>query len=356
MDIEALVARITDEVMQELRRGGGPTPGAAAPPSTDRYAPVSHASAPKSPCSSNGNGPLLPPPAARPMSFAPLPVHEAHAHQHHHHHGPGHVCMAKLTGECGGVGHCASQVPEGVQAVIEAGADRVGNTLGSRITGKEVGTMIDHTLLKPEATRDEVLKLCEEARAHSFASVCINPAWVRTAADALRGSTVKVCTVVGFPLGATTTITKVMETRDAVANGADEIDMVINIGALKNGQDDLVESDIREVVIAASGRIVKSILETALLSDEEVVRASHLAKRAGVDFVKTSTGFGPGGATAHHVSLMRRTVGRNVGVKASGGIRDFETAQKMIEAGATRIGASASVKIVKGESAGAGTY
>lgn len=338
MDIEALVARITDEVMQELRRGGGSSP-----------APVA-----KTPCSGGGNGALLPPPAARPMSFAPLPVHD-HGH-HHHHHGPGHVCMAKTTGECGGVGHCASLVPEGVQAVIDAGADRVGNTLGSRITGKEVGTMIDHTLLKPDATRDEVLKLCEEARAHSFASVCINPAWVRTAADALRGSTVKVCTVVGFPLGATTTITKVMETRDAVANGADEIDMVINLGALKNGQDDLVESDIREVVMAASGRIVKSILETALLSDEEVVRASHLAKRAGVDFVKTSTGFGPGGATAHHVALMRRTVGRNVGVKASGGIRDFETAQKMIEAGATRIGASASVKIVKGESAGAGTY
>lgn len=261
-----------------------------------------------------------------------------------------------MTGECLGMGHCATLIPQKVQAVIEAGADRVGSGLGNRITGREVGAMIDHTLLKPDATREEVLHLCEEARTHSFASVCVNPAWVRTAAEALRGSGVKVCTVVGFPLGATTTITKVMETRDAVANGADEIDMVINIGALKNGQDDLVESDIREVVLSAGGRLVKTILETALLSDDEVVRACHLARRAGVDFVKTSTGFGPGGATAHHVALMRRTVGRNIGVKASGGIRDFETAQKMIEAGATRIGASASVKIVKGESAGAGTY
>jgi len=326
VDIEALVARITEEVMHELRGANTPASVPATAPSPPQWTPA-------------------PPPALTPASVSAGSCA-----------GCGQGCPAQLTGECLGLGHCATLIPQKVQAVIEAGADRVGSGLGNRITGREVGAMIDHTLLKPEATREEVLHLCEEARAHSFASVCVNPAWVRTAAEALRGSGVKVCTVVGFPLGATTTITKVMETRDAVANGADEIDMVINIGALKNGQDDLVESDIREVVLSAGGRLVKTILETALLSDDEVVRACHLARRAGVDFVKTSTGFGPGGATAHHVALMRRTVGRNIGVKASGGIRDFETAQKMIEAGATRIGASASVKIVKGESAGAGTY
>lgn len=329
VDIEALVARITEEVMHELRGGQATAPVPSSPP------------------------PPSPPPPLQKPSFTPAVAPGARASSCA---GCGQGCPAQLTGECLGLGHCATLIPQKVQAVIEAGADRVGSGLGNRITGREVGAMIDHTLLKPEATREEVLHLCEEARAHSFASVCVNPAWVRTAAEALRGSGVKVCTVVGFPLGATTTITKVMETRDAVANGADEIDMVINIGALKNGQDDLVESDIREVVLSAGGRLVKTILETALLSDEEVVRACHLARRAGVDFVKTSTGFGPGGATAHHVALMRRTVGRNIGVKASGGIRDFETAQKMIEAGATRIGASASVKIVKGEAAGAGTY
>ncbi|MGE0491818.1 MAG: deoxyribose-phosphate aldolase [Vulcanimicrobiota bacterium] len=221
--------------------------------------------------------------------------------------------------------------------------------------GADIAARIDHTLLKADATRQEVLELCDEARTHRFASVCINPAFVATAADALRGTGVKVCTVVGFPLGATTTLTKVTETRDALANGADEIDMVINIGALKNNQDDLVESDIREVVAAAGGRITKTIFETAILSDDEVVRACLLAKRAGADFVKTSTGFGPGGATVHHVALMRQTVGRSMGVKASGGVRDLETARQMIEAGATRIGASASVKIVRGEQ-GSGNY
>ncbi|MDO5297669.1 MAG: deoxyribose-phosphate aldolase [bacterium] len=211
-----------------------------------------------------------------------------------------------------------------------------------------VADMIDHTLLKADATRDDILKLCAEARENRFASVCVNPGWVSTAADALRGSGVKVCTVIGFPLGATTSFTKANETRDAIANGADEVDLVINIGALKNHQDELVENDIREVVHAAGGRLVKAIIEAAMLSDEEVVRSCRLARNAGVDFVKTSTGFGPGGATAHHVALMRQTVGRNIGVKASGGIRDFETAAEMIKAGATRIGASASIKIMKG--------
>ncbi|MEW6278671.1 MAG: deoxyribose-phosphate aldolase [Candidatus Eremiobacterota bacterium] len=219
----------------------------------------------------------------------------------------------------------------------------------------DLARMIDHTLLKPDTTRDQVVTLCEEAREYQFASVCINPSWVKLCAELLRGSGVKVCTVVGFPLGATTTLTKVMETRDAVANGADEIDMVVNVGALKDRNDALVEQDIREVVVAASGRVVKVILETALLSDDEVVRGCLASIRAGADFVKTSTGFGPGGATAHHVSLMRKTVGPDVGVKASGGIRDLETAQEMVKAGATRIGASASVKIVQGEK-GTGNY
>ncbi len=311
MDIESLVARITEEVMQELQRGGANAP-----------APV---------------------PASQPVKSSGCCSG-----------GCGSACMAKATGECVGKGSCTALVPERVQAVVDAGADRIANGLGTHITGRMIGDMIDHTLLKADATREQILKLCEEARQYRFASVCVNPGWVRTAADSLRGSTVKVCTVIGFPLGATTSFAKANETRDAIANGADEIDMVINVGALKNGEDDLVENDIREVINAAGGRLVKVILETSLLSDDEVVRACNLSRRAGADFVKTSTGFSNGGATAHHVALMRRTVGNNMGVKASGGIRDFETAAKMIEAGATRIGASASVKILKGESGGSG--
>jgi deoxyribose-phosphate aldolase len=318
VDIESLVARITEEVLQELK--GAPSRAA---------------------------GPLAPPPPGTPLGVLPARSEEPH-------HPPGDVCLARATGECGGVGKCARLIPDRVQTVVEAGADRVGNTLGG-VPRAEIAPLIDHTLLKPDATREEVARLCQEAREHGFASVCVNPHWVSLAAQLLRGSPVKVCTVVGFPLGATTTLTKTIETRDAVANGADEIDMVLNIGALKAGQDQVVEEDIREVVKAAAGRVVKVILETALLSDEEVVRACRLSRQAGADFVKTSTGFGPGGATAHHVALMRRTVGRGMGVKASGGIRDFETARKMIEAGATRIGASASVKIVRGE-AGQGPY
>lgn len=310
MDIEALVARITQEVLSEIQQQKAPTSG-----EVDR----------------------LPPPGRTQAAVASSKV-----------------CAAKLTGECAGVGCCSQLIPDRVRAVVECGADRVGNTLGGKVDS-DLAAIIDHTLLKAEATRDEVLELCHEARQYRFASVCVNPGWVRLAAEVLTGSGVKVCTVVGFPLGATTTLTKVMETRDAIAGGADEIDMVINIGALKNRQDDWVESDIREVVQAAGGKIVKTIFETALLSDEEVIRASAMAKRAGADFVKTSTGFGPGGATSHHVELMRKTVGPLMGVKASGGIRDRETAQEMIRAGATRIGASASVKIVRGEQ-GTGNY
>ena len=221
--------------------------------------------------------------------------------------------------------------------------------MDSKITGRMVGDMTDHTLLKADATREQILKVCAEARQYKFASVCVNPTWVATVAGELQGSGVKTCTVIGFPLGATTSFAKAAETRDAIANGADEVDMVINIGALKAGEDRLVEDDVRAVVQAAGGRLVKCIIEAAMLSDEEVVRACQLAVKGGVDFVKTSTGFGPGGATVHHVALMRKTVGDKIGVKASGGIHDFPSAVALIEAGANRIGASASIKIMEGD-------
>jgi deoxyribose-phosphate aldolase len=213
-----------------------------------------------------------------------------------------------------------------------------------------IAQMIDHTLLKPEATEQEILKLCEEAKAHGFASVCVNPYFVKTAAQALQGSPVKVCTVIGFPLGATDARVKAYETKLAIEDGAQEVDMVINIGALKSGDDEAVERDIQAVVEVAKERaLVKVILETCLLTDEEIVRACELAKKAGADFVKTSTGFSSGGATVEAVRLMRQAVGESLGVKASGGIRDYETAKAMIDAGATRIGASAGIKIVEGE-------
>lgn len=258
-------------------------------------------------------------------------------------------------GECAGCGQCAALIPGKVSVVVEAGAERISSSLGAKGINREVAAMIDHTLLKPDATKEQVMELCAEAREYVFASVCINPAFVKLASECLRGSPVKVCTVIGFPLGATTSVTKAIETRDAIANGADEIDMVINVGALKAGNYELVQKDIEAVVEAACGKLVKVILETALLTDEEKVMACKISSRAGADFVKTSTGFGPGGATAQDIALMRQTVGKYMGVKASGGIRDFETARKMIEAGATRIGASASVAIVKGEK-GEGKY
>jgi deoxyribose-phosphate aldolase len=209
--------------------------------------------------------------------------------------------------------------------------------------------MIDHTILKPAATRDEIEKLCEEARRFRFASVCINPTYVPLCAQMLRMTNVKVCTVVGFPLGANRSEVKAFETECAISDGAQEVDMVINVGALKSKDTDLVERDIRAVVEACRGIVVsKVIIEAALLTDEEKVTACQLAKAAGADFVKTSTGFGPGGATAHDVALMRAVVGAEMGVKAAGGIRDAETAREMIAAGASRIGASASVKIVGG--------
>ncbi|QJC52147.1 deoxyribose-phosphate aldolase [Paenibacillus albicereus] len=214
---------------------------------------------------------------------------------------------------------------------------------------QQLAGMIDHTLLRADATAAEIAKLIEEARKYGFASVCVNPTWVRTAAEALAGTDVKVCTVIGFPLGATTSRVKAFETADAIASGAGEIDMVINIGALKDGRDADVEADVRGVVEAAEGKtIVKVIIETSLLTDEEKVRACECSVRAGADFVKTSTGFSTGGATAEDIALMRRTVGPDIGVKASGGVRSLEDMQRMVAAGATRIGASSGVKIMEG--------
>jgi deoxyribose-phosphate aldolase len=216
---------------------------------------------------------------------------------------------------------------------------------------KNIAQLIDHTLLKADATKAEIMILLEEAKQFKFASVCINPAWVKIAAEFLRDTPeVKVCTVIGFPLGATTSEVKAFETKNAIENGAAEVDMVINIGALKDKQYDLVEKDIKAVVDAAKGKaLTKVIIETCLLTDEEKVKASELAVKAGADFVKTSTGFSTGGATAEDIALMRKTVGPEIGVKASGGVRSLEDTEAMIKAGATRIGASSGVKIVNGE-------
>ena len=212
-----------------------------------------------------------------------------------------------------------------------------------------IASYIDHTLLKPEATKEQIVKLCEEAAEYKFASVCVNPAWVSVSAKELSDSPVKVCTVIGFPLGASTSETKAFETADAIAKGAEEIDMVINIGALKSGDEELVKNDIKSVVESAKGKaIVKVIIETCLLTDEEKAVASRLSKEAGADFVKTSTGFSTGGATVADVKLMRETVGPDLGVKASGGVRSLEDLQAMIDAGATRIGASSGVQIMQG--------
>jgi len=208
-------------------------------------------------------------------------------------------------------------------------------------------SFIDHTLLKPDATKEQIKQLCEEAKKYGFASVCVNPYWVKDCKQILKGTKVNVCTVIGFPLGATTTATKVFETAQAIEQGADEIDMVINIGLLKARDYERVKEDIKEVVDAASGRLVKVIIETCLLSDEEKVKACQLAVDAGAAFVKTSTGFSTGGATMEDVALMRKTVGEQVGVKASGGIRSLAEMLKMIDAGATRIGTSSGVKIIE---------
>jgi deoxyribose-phosphate aldolase len=212
-----------------------------------------------------------------------------------------------------------------------------------------IAKMIDHTILKADTKKEQIVTVCQEAKEYGFASVCVNPTWVELAAELLKGTDVKVCTVIGFPLGANTPETKAFETRDAIEKGATEVDMVINIGALKDKNDELVERDIRAVVEAAKGKaLTKVIIEACLLTEEEKVRACELAVKAGADYVKTSTGFSTGGATAEDVALMRKTVGPDIGVKASGGVRDAQGAKEMIDAGATRIGASSGVAIVNG--------
>ncbi len=233
--------------------------------------------------------------------------------------------------------------------VVDAGADRLSSTLGVIPGNLDLAKTIDHTLLKPDATQDQVAQLCFEARKYGFASVCVNPTWVELCAKLLEGSSVKVCSVIGFPLGATAPEVKAFETQNALDHGATEIDMVINIGALKARDLELVARDIRGVVSAAHARgaLVKVIIEAVLLTDEEKTIACFLAKEAGADFVKTSTGFASGGATVHDVELMRKVVGPDMGVKAAGGVRTHEDAEKMIQAGATRIGASAGVKILQ---------
>jgi deoxyribose-phosphate aldolase len=247
------------------------------------------------------------------------------------------------------VGQCISRCQAKIQQVIEAGAARVTAGLGSADPGAQLAHMIDHTLLKADATQEQIAQLCYEARKHSFAAVCVNPSYVKLCGQLLKGSPVHVCTVVGFPLGATPPEVKAYEAQQAIDDGASEVDMVINIGALKSKDYALVERDIASVARTChAGKAgLKVILETALLTDEEKVTACQLAQAAGADYVKTSTGFGPGGATVHDVELMRRAVGPEMGIKAAGGIRSFEDARAMVAAGATRIGASASVKIVQ---------
>ena len=238
--------------------------------------------------------------------------------------------------------------PDRLKEILDAGATRIGlHATGGAAGG--VATMIDHTLLKPDASRKDIETLCREAAEYSFASVCVNPTWVATCAHLLRGSPVKVCSVVGFPLGATTPDTKHYETRRVIFDGATEVDMVINVGALKSGDLRVVERDIEAVTVPCheAGVVSKVIIEAALLTDDEKITACTLAKAAAADFVKTSTGFGPGGATAADVALMRRVVGHEMGVKAAGGVRDLEGLKAMVAAGATRIGASAGVRIVQ---------
>lgn len=261
---------------------------------------------------------------------------------------------AETCERCRVFGVSVARGPEDTRAMHAAGASRVVTTLGYCPASDGLASLIDHTLLKPEATRDQIEQLCREAAQYCFASVCVNPVWVPLAAELLRGTGVRVCTVIGFPSGAHAPDVKAYETRRAVEQGAQEVDMVINIGALKSRDYALVEQDIRGVVQAAGrSTVVKVILETSLLSRDEKIMGATLAKAAGADFVKTSTGFAGGGATVEDVRLLRETVGPDVGVKASGGIRSKEDAEAMVAAGANRIGASAGIKIVRGEPAAA---
>ncbi len=276
-----------------------------------------------------------------------------------------HEVLAALAGRAAGdcsdpscQGACAAHCSDKVRGVVSTGAERISYSGDGADVPPDLARFIDHTLLRPDATAADIDRLCEEARTFGFAAVCVNPTWVRRCAQNLRGSDVRVASVVGFPFGAGTTEVKAMEARRAIRDGAREIDMVINVGALKSGDHDLVRGDIEKVADACreAGALSKVIIEAALLTDEEKVVSSHLAKVAKADFVKTSTGFGPGGATVHDVLLMREAVGPTLGIKAAGGIRSAEDVREMIAAGATRIGASASVQIVTGGEPGDGRY
>lgn len=244
---------------------------------------------------------------------------------------------------------CAQTCSKKSREIVAAGANRLSASGKLTRVDAELAALIDHTLLKADATDADIRRICAEAREHRFASVCVNPYWVRLIVGELKGSGVKSCTVVGFPLGATTTAAKLAETEIALRDGAEEIDMVMNVGAMRSGDHETVRQDIRAICDLShrSGAIVKVILETALLDDNQKAAACALARLAGADFVKTSTGFGPHGATTHDVALMRRVVGPELGVKASGGIRTLADLEAMTNAGASRIGASASVKILQ---------
>ncbi|MCD6577778.1 MAG: deoxyribose-phosphate aldolase [Anaerolineaceae bacterium] len=258
----------------------------------------------------------------------------------------GEYCKVECTDDL-----CVTTCFNEIGQVINAGADRITSTFGSLPDDLSIAQYIDHTLLKPEATSDQITQLCKEANQYKFASVCINPTNVKLCTQLLKDSPVKVCSVIGFPLGASVPETKAFEAEQALKDGATEIDMVINIGALKDRNLDLVARDILTVVkpVHAAGALLKVIIETALLTDEEKQIACLLAKEAGADFVKTSTGFSTAGATVEDVALMRRTVGPLMGVKAAGGVHSREDLDKMVRAGATRIGASAGVRIVQGD-------
>jgi len=258
-------------------------------------------------------------------------------------------CVSGDGSSCSSCGQCPETAPARSREAVTEGAARLSASLGVKNVPQDIASYIDHTLLKPDATPDQIAQLCYEAKKYGFAAVCVNSVNAKMAAELLKGSPVKVCAVVGFPLGASPTEVKAYETLEAIRDGAVEIDMVINVGALKAGDYDFVERDIATVVNTchAHGAICKVIIEAALLTNDEKIQACKLVKKAGADFVKTSTGFGPGGATVEDVALMRQVVGPEMGIKAAGGIRTLEALKSMVRAGATRVGASASVKIMQ---------
>jgi deoxyribose-phosphate aldolase len=329
---DELVETITRKVMEQLARGGARL---AAPPLTEgtKSAPAGAAESRAEPAYTGAS--LLPAPRAEPAPALSAPEHDAQTAER--------LRLFSVSGAAG---------PEETRALHEAGASRVVATVGYCPASDGLATLIDHTLLKPDARREDLEQLCREAAQFCFASVCVNPNWVPLCRELLRGSGVKVCTVIGFPFGSHLPDVKAYEARRAVEQGAEEVDMVINIGALKSRDYALVEQDIRGVVqVVGRNTVVKVILETAMLTREEKIMGCTLAQAAGADYVKTSTGYGGGGATVEDVRLMRETVSPEIGVKASGGIRTKQDVEAMVAAGATRIGASAGVKIVRGEAA-----